>query len=238
MCQLLGLSANEPVDIEFSLMEFKYRAKSNYHGWGFGLLDGNNWKIIKEPSSLDDENINEENFKFKSKIIIGHIRLKSCGGKIHQNTHPFQINNWIFAHNGTVSRIKTWPLEKYKPAGDSDSEYAFCHLLEKITLDVSEVNTIIKEEAAKIEVLGKFNCLMSDGERLYAYGDNSLYYVQRKSPFGFATLKDVHYKINLAEVKKPGEVVTIVATEPLTSDEKWIRIEGLKIFENGVIIEK
>jgi len=50
-------------------------------------------------------------------------------------------------------------------------------------------------------------------------------------------LKDVQYEINLAEIKKPGEVVTIVATEPLTSDEKWIRIEGLKIFENGVTIE-
>jgi len=78
---------------------------------------------------------------------------------------------------------------------------------------------------------------MSDGKRLYAYGDNSLYYVQRESPFGLATLKDVQYKINLAEVKKNGEVVTIIATEPLTSDEKWIRIEGLKIFENGIIKE-
>ncbi|MBP6933130.1 MAG: class II glutamine amidotransferase [Candidatus Methanofastidiosum sp.] len=237
MCQLLGLSSNEPADIEFSLMEFKYRAKYNYHGWGFGFLDGNNWKIIKQPSSLDDENINEEKFKFKSKIIIGHVRLKSCGDKIHQNTHPFQIENWVFAHNGTVSRIKNWPLEKYKPEGDTDSEYAFCHLLEKITLDASEVNKIIKKEADKIRALGKFNFLMSDGKRLYAYGDNSLYYVQRESPFGFATLKDVQYKINLAEVKKPGEVVTIIATEPLTSDEKWIRIEGLKIFENGIIKE-
>ncbi len=70
------------------------------------------------------------------------------------------------------------------------------------------------------------------------FSDNSLHYTQRKPPFRFAKLKDVQHEVNLAEMKSPEEQAIIIATEPLTSNEKWIKIEGLKIFENGELKEK
>jgi len=41
MCRLLGLVANKPVDIEFSLQRFKKFAKNNPDGWGIGWYENN-----------------------------------------------------------------------------------------------------------------------------------------------------------------------------------------------------
>lgn len=243
MCQLLGLCSNKDVDIQVSLREFRHRGRANYHGWGFAFYSNSQWKIIKEPKSLGDENIESESFKFKSKIIIGHVRLASCGKDNHLNTHPFEINKWVFAHNGTVSDIMEngeFLLTSLKPIGKTDSEYAFCYLLEKIRdrLNIKEIFEVLKSEANKIKDYGKFNFLLSNGEVLFAHGDNSLYYVQRKTPFQEVTLKDEKFTINLAEIKAPDEKAILIATEPLTTNESWIKFSGVKIFKDGEEIKE
>lgn len=231
MCQLLGVISNKEVNIEYSLREFRHRGDINRHGWGFAFSKGTEWILKKQPSSLANENLNNKDFKFKSKIIIGHVRLASCGNLCHENTHPFVINNWAFAHNGTVLEIKDFPLKRYLPKGKTDSEHAFCYLLERIEESHSNKEKILKDEAEKIRKMGRFNFLLSNGKILYAYGDDALYYVERKSPFSFARLKDDDYEVHLSDIKAPNEKAVIVATEPLTTNEDWIKIYGLKIFE-------
>jgi glutamine amidotransferase len=233
---MLGVSANKEVDIRLSLREFKHRGRTNSHGWGFAFFK-NGWEIIKKPESLFEENISDEIFNFKSSIIIGHVRLASCGNQIHENTHPFKIGNWVFAHNGTVTAVKKLPLKKYKPAGDTDSEYAFCYLLEKIEQTPGDIEETIAREAGRIKEYGNFNFLTSDGKKLYAYGHSSLFYVQREAPFPLVELRDEQFEINLTDIKSPGERAIIVATQPLTTNEKWIKITGLKVFEDGRLKE-
>lgn len=236
MCQLLGVSSNKKVDIQFTIREFYHRGKDNPHGWGFAFHQDGDWKIIKEPSSLSAKDIKEEQFKFKSKTIIGHVRFISCGSQSHLNTHPFKINNWAFAHNGTVSGIMEdlqFALTAFKPEGKTDSEYAFCYLLEKIGNEPENIKEVLEMEAQKIRQYGKFNFLLSNGETLFAYGDDRLYYVQRKAPFNTVTLIDDQYSVNLKEIKAPDERAIIIATEPLTVNEKWKRINGLKAFKGG-----
>lgn len=220
----------------FTIREFHHRGKGNPHGWGFAFYQDGDWKIIKEPSSLSAKDIKDEQFKFKSKTIIGHVRFISCGSQSHLNTHPFKINNWAFAHNGTVSGIMEdlqFALTAFKPEGKTDSEYAFCYLLEKIGNEPENIKEVLEMEAQKIRQYGKFNFLLSNGETLFAYGDDRLYYVQRKAPFNTVTLIDDQYSVNLNEIKSPDERAIIIATEPLTVNEKWKRINGLKVFKGG-----
>lgn len=241
MCQLLGLSSNKPVDIRFSIKEFRQRGIYNPHGFGFLFYTKNNPEpeLVKKPYSLNHENINIKKYFFESKIIIGHVRLASCGRIAHENTHPFMMDSWGFAHNGTVTSVKKWKLNKYVPSGDTDSEHAFLYLLEKLENihSFSEQKEIIKKESEKIRKIGKFNFLLSDGKYLYAFGDTSLYYTQRKAPFMEVTLKDDGYTLNLNEIKAPDEKVILIATEPLTREEKWNKISGLLIFKDGEIYE-
>ncbi|MEO0238137.1 MAG: class II glutamine amidotransferase [candidate division WOR-3 bacterium] len=235
MCQLLGVCSNKEVDVKFSLKEFQYRGKKNNHGWGFAFFENGKWEILKKPDSLEKEDITKKEFTFKSKIIIGHVRLASCGAQNHDNTHPFKINNWIFAHNGTVN-INNLSLKILEPKGKTDSEHIFCYLLEKIQNNTKEIEKILEKESDVIKRYGRLNFLISDGRKLYAYGDDRLFYTQRKAPFEFVKLKDVQYEINLADIKSPDEKAIIIATEKLTENETWHEITGLKVFQHGELI--
>lgn len=239
MCQLLGVCSNMLVDIDFSLREFKKRGASNPHGFGFVFYEYGYPHLFKEPSSLDKEDITKQSFRFLSKIIIGHVRLASCGGKAHRNTHPFVQEKWSFAHNGTVIKIKNFKLENFKPLGETDSEYAFCYLLDKIYQKkaLEDITATLRSEASKIELLGRFNFLLSDGEYLFAYGDDSLFYTRRAYPFQAVTLRYDGYNLHLGKIKGDSEKAIIVVTEPLTEEENWEQIKGLKVFKDGEMID-
>jgi len=47
MCRLLGLVANKPVDLEFSLVKFKEFASWNPDGWGIGWYENKKIKKLK-----------------------------------------------------------------------------------------------------------------------------------------------------------------------------------------------
>jgi glutamine amidotransferase len=128
-------------------------------------------------------------------------------------------------------------LKTIKPEGETDSEYAFCYLLEKIKENSQKnIKEILQEEAEKIKKYGRFNFLFSDGDVLYAYGYDSLYFCERKFPFGYFKLKEEQFEIDLGEIKAQDEKAIIIATEPLTENEEWIGISGLKAFKEGEII--
>ncbi|MEN3058828.1 MAG: class II glutamine amidotransferase [Candidatus Methanosuratincola petrocarbonis] len=242
MCQLLGVCSNKKVDVLLSLRGFKHRGEYNPHGWGFAFAgDGGEWDLIKKPSSLAREPNVEENFrKYKSKIIIGHVRHASCGNQTHENTHPFKIGEWVFAHNGTVTRIMSLPdfsLNELRPQGKTDSEYAFCYLLEKIgkRKNIEKIAEILTSESEKIRACGpgSFNYLLSNGDVLFAYGDDRLHFVKREPPFLQVALRDEEYSVDLGEIKDRDERAILVATEPLTKDEKWEKFSGLRVFSDG-----
>ena len=44
----------------------------------------------------------------------------------------------------------------------------------------------------------------------------------RRAPFGTATLIDEDWRVDFARETTPTDVVTVVATRPLTRDETWI----------------
>jgi glutamine amidotransferase len=241
MCQLLGLSSNKDVDLKFSLREFQIRGRLNPHGFGFSFYkEGqSNAILIKKPYPLYKENLNQDIFEFKSKTIIGHVRYASCGELSHANTHPFINGRWSFAHNGTVREIKNWQLNTLHPDGNTDSEHAFYYLLEKIEniSDLHQMVDILERESIKIKSYGKFNYLFSNGKYLFAYGDNSLYFVIRQSPFSDITLRDAQYTLDLNEIKAPDENAVLIATDPLTRNEQWKQLHGLTVFKDGKMVK-
>lgn len=137
-------------------------------------------------------------------------------------------------------------LNDFHPIGQTDSEYIFCFILDKIK--EKKIHIWKKEDFnwlnnlfAEINDFGKFNCLMSNGELLFCYFDknsyNGLHYVKRKTPFSIINLIDEDFEINLAEEKSPKQAGYLIASKPLT-DEEWIEfLPGeLKVFKGGEII--
>lgn len=241
MCELLGMSFNKPVKCGFSFRGLTGRSIDNPDGWGIALYPegGKAVQVIKEPLKAESSKLAEfvKNYDFYSNIFLSHIRKASSGSESYANTHPFirELNGreYAFAHNGTLSPDCREKLStgRWKPVGDTDTEFSFCYLLNMMETiqpmwnDKSFVNleNIMKE----INQYGKFNCLLTDGEYLFCYCDKDnrggLRYTERKPPYNNIKLKDNDIEVSLGEIKGPNEVGTIVATNPLTK-EFWPRI--------------
>ena len=92
-----------------------------------------------------------------------------------------------------------------------------------------EIISKLNEIAGRITEYGTFNFLLSDGEKMYAYRKgNTLYYVERKPQYTEA-IKSESKEIELL-MKPIEEKAVILATVPLTRNEKWILIETSRIY--------
>jgi predicted glutamine amidotransferase len=162
------------------------------------------------------------------------------------NTHPFVRElwgrHWVFAHNGTVKNAKKLRLGRYRPIGTTDSEHAYCHLLDRLRTSfdgyprrVSDLWEAVADIGASIGKRGSFNFLLGDGRHLFARCATKLAYLIRKAPFGRACLSDDDVSIDFGTVTTPRDRVAIVSTIPLTHDETWTRGEpgNLWVFDRG-----
>jgi len=224
------------VSPRISFKGFRVRGRRNPDGWGLAFYPDNSAVVFKEPLIATESLLAVfiENYELiKSKIFIGHVRRASRGEKSYRNTHPFRRElfgkDYVFAHNGTLHGYRELELGKFKPLGETDSEYIFCYLLSQI-----EERGIVEWKKsdfdwlagllAEVNNYGYLNCVFSDGEYLFCYYDkdgyNGLCLLHRKPPYSKIKLKDIDWEIDLAEEKRPQQQGYIIATRPLTN-ETW-----------------
>jgi glutamine amidotransferase len=254
MCELLALHFNQNINPRFSLKGFQQRARVHSHGWGLAWFPDGEAQIIKEPRNAMNSSLFEAVYDgpwVKSKNIISHLRFATHGNHLQQNTHPFmryyRKKSIVFAHNGVLNGHESLALKGYQPAGQTDSEHAFCHLLgamkeQKLELDRQGHYPKIQDILKHINSLGKFNCIFSDGERLFVYHTatpgKSLHYAIRKAPFGRITLSDLDMSLNLEDEKNPHTRGVVIATAAITDNENWQALPKgqLFVFKDGVCI--
>lgn len=254
MCELLALSANTPTDMRFSFHGLRRRGgATGDHGDGWGLAsydpDGRGVSLYREDAAAAFSPIAAQvaALDLRAHCSIAHIRKATQGEVSLRNCHPFhrrwRQQEWIFAHNGDLkgndgssedetdprlNLARRIPLEGlFQPEGDTDSETAFCWLLEKLeSSGVSEDDTAsvfdqLCAGADQLSRLGTFNCLISNGHWLFAYATSQLHHLTRRAPFCRASLADDDLSVDFAELAAAGDVVTIVSTAPLTTNESW-----------------
>ena len=61
--------------------------------------------------------------------------------------------------------------------------------------------------------------LLSDGRYVMAFCSTNLFWITRRAPFGVATLLDQDVEIDFQKETTPNDVVTVIATQPLTGNE-------------------
>jgi glutamine amidotransferase len=255
MCELLGLNANTPTDICFSFRGFASRGgKTGDHtdGWGIAFYQENRPIIIRDTQPCAASKLAEA-FKtdpIASTNIISHVRKATQGEIRIENCHPFgrsvQSQDWIFAHNGDLKDFHPVLNEDFQTIGNTDSERAFCKILQNFALD--EVNQNSKIEAITdslvnsiqpIKDYGVINFLLSNGHAMWAFCSSSLHSITRCHPFGFSELIDEDYVIDFSNFTTPKDVVTVITTQPLTSNEQWdpFAVNELRVFQDGFLQE-
>lgn len=253
MCELLGMECNVPTDIVFSFSGLALRggAKGPHSdGWGLALYEGKAVRTFLEPTAAAHSPLAQyvRQNPMKTLLAIAHVRRRTRGQVCLANTHPFVRElwgrTWTFAHNGTVKGARTWKLRRYSPIGNTDSEYAFCALLDGLLRKFptypkrrTDLWNAVAEIGGEIGAAGTFNFLLGDGKHLYARCATKLHHIIRKAPFRQATLCDDELTVDFSEVTTPKDRVAIVATAPLTRDEVWVEgIPGhLWVFSGGAL---
>ncbi|RMC91865.1 class II glutamine amidotransferase [Aquitalea palustris] len=250
MCQLLGMNCNTPTDILFSFEGFHRRGGLTDHhadGWGIAFFEGKGCRIF-----LDDKPSVESavahlvrNYPIKSQNVIAHIRKATQGEVNLANTHPFMREMWgqywIFAHNGDLKTFQPEAGCHFNPVGSTDSEGAFCYLLEQLRRkwcsapQLDELFAEVDRLAAEIRQHGVFNFMLSNGEVLFAHCATHLHYIIRQAPFNKAHLVDDDVTVDFSTVTTPHDRVAVVATQPLTDNESWTQLQPgqLLLFRDG-----
>ncbi|WP_159564993.1 class II glutamine amidotransferase [Budvicia diplopodorum] len=240
MCELLGMSANVPTDICFSftgLIQRGGRTGPHKDGWGITFYEGKGCRTFKDPQPSFNSPIAKlvQDYPIKSCAVISHIRQANRGAVALENTHPFTRElwgkNWTFAHNGQLTGYRRLNMPFFQPIGETDSEYAFCWILEQLKQRYSRrpgnwpaVFKFVAKCAEQLRDKGTFNMLLSDGHYVMAYCSTNLYWLTRRAPFGKATLLDEDVEIDFQKQTTPNDVVTLIATQPLTGNEQWQKI--------------
>ena len=267
MCELLGMSAHHPASITLSLNEFaRHGGETGPHadGWGVAFYEGPDANLIRESTPAADSVLMStlRGYRVASEIVIAHIRQASFGPVELKNTHPFrrEIGGRVhtFAYNGDLpgigSRYSLGQNGFVLPVGNTDSEYAFCLLMQRLSgiwcnsRDVPALarrKKIISEFAHQIGELGSANFLYSDGDALFVHGH------VRTQPDGSVSSPGLHYicvtcdygigQSELASVKLESDQiqkVTLISTTPLNGGDWQAMHEGeLLIVKGGEIVD-
>jgi predicted glutamine amidotransferase len=242
MCELLAMSANVPTDICFSFKGLIQRGGNtgpHKDGWGITFYEGKGYRSFKDPMPSVQSPIAKfvTEYPIKSQAVICHIRQANSGSISLENTHPFTRQlwgkNWTYAHNGQLANIEeNLPINAHIPVGQTDSEHAFCWLLDQLYFQFGKnepsanvLFTFIAKLSAKIQLLGVFNLILSNGEYLFCYCTNNLHWLTRRAPFGEASLIDDDVVVDFKKETTANDVVTIIATQPLTLNEVWQKMQ-------------
>jgi len=239
MCQLFALSCNVPSAVTFSFTGFSARGgATGEHADGFGLAfhDGAACRLFVDAGRASDSALAGflRQHPIAARTVLAHIRKATQGPVELANSHPFvrewQGRHWSFCHNGDLKDFRPRLSGAFLPVGGTDSERAFCWMLQELRRRFrtrqspgwEALAPVVAELADQVARHGRFNFLLSDGAALYAHASTSLYWLRREHPFPTAHLVDQDLTLDLSVANAPGDRMALVATEPLTRNERWV----------------
>jgi glutamine amidotransferase len=191
MCELFALASRWPTTARLSLDEFARHgglAGPHKDGWGVAWYSEGDVQLVREPHPAAHSACMAflRDNPFVATLAMSHIRRATRGAPGLRNCQPFvrELGGrmHVFAHNGDLDGIGQGARATdatFLPVGDTDSERAFCALLERLRPlwtrvseppPLSERIAAVVAFAADMRSLGPANFLYLDGDALYAHG--------------------------------------------------------------------
>jgi glutamine amidotransferase len=261
------MSSRYPTSVGFSLETLARRGgREGPHrdGWGVAYFEEHDAFLLREPSPAAESGLVHfmERNGPPSKLVLSHIRLATQGQPALRNTQPFQRElggrAHVFAHNGNMPGIRkqrALGTSRFTPVGDTDSEFAFCCLLERFEALWADGNGKVPSIDARLEIvrhfaeafrpLGACNFVYTDGDTLFVHSHIRKQDDGEERPPGLHLLvrSGNEQAIDLSEsgvIMAPiAQELALVASVPLT-DEPWEPlVEGDVIaIKGGVVLAR
>ena len=248
MCELLAMSTRHAAHLNVSLETLAGHSDPAFgtrDGWGAAFYQGNDVALFREPIAASDSALVRwlGEGSPATTLAVAHIRRATLGTVCLANTQPFARElagrSHVFAHNGHLPGIAQsagLAFERYRAIGDTDSEHAFCALLERLhglwgltamPPSVEQRLDVVTQFAADLRALGPANFLSADGEFLFAHGHRRIHPASgRIEPPGLFRLAQSSSTVEQRQPAQgvpagPGmQAVTLISSVPL-DDRAW-----------------
>jgi predicted glutamine amidotransferase len=245
MCRLFGMSGGaERVSATFWLLEapdsLAQQSRREPDGTGVGCFDEHgNPLVYKQPlAAYEDQEFARQARELESRTFIAHIRYASTGAIAPQNTHPFEQERRLFAHNGVIEDLSALEQELGEQMqlvqGDTDSERFFALITREIERTGDVRGAIVSATTWVAEQLPVFalNFVLITATELWAlrYPDvHELYVLERGAggPSGERHLEQASargMRIRSGDLAQLPAVV--VASERMDEDPGWRALQS------------
>ena len=251
MCELFAMSSRMPTSVGFSLERLARRGGAegpHSDGWGVAYYAGRDVLLLREPGAASESDLVRfvEQHGPPSELVMSHIRLATHGERALHNSQPFMRElggrMHVFAHNGEldgIARRSGRGSHRFRPVGVTDSELAFCSLLDRVAplwddcdgeIPGAEARlSLVTEFAAEIRRFGIANFLYADSEILFVHAHHrimsgsremlpGLYVLERSCEEEVPDMSGSGVVLNTVQ-----QALTLVASVPLT-DEDWQQV--------------
>jgi glutamine amidotransferase len=249
MCELFAFSGEQPASLRYSIHEFALHSGGtrNAEGWGVAHYIDGDVRLVKEPGAARDSaclNFIEQH-PIRSALVLSHLRHATQGVAAVRNCQPFvrELGGamHVFAHNGNLDRAALLGLgsaDGFRPVGETDSELAFCVLLERLrplwrgaggVPALEQRREVVAAFAQQIRALGPANFIYADGDALFAHGHRRIQDDGEIRPPGLHVLcrscKGDGPNFDAQGLRigpaQHGGAQALVASVPLTADAAW-----------------
>lgn len=249
MCELFAFSGEHVASLQYAMHEFAEHSGGvhNAEGWGVAHYVDGDVRLVKEPLVARDSACLSfiEQHPIRSSLVLSHIRHATQGVAAVRNCQPFvrELGGamHVFAHNGHLDRPALSRLavaDGFRPVGETDSELAFCVLLERLrplwrgsaaTPDIEARRRVVAAFARELRAHGPANFIYADGDALFAHGHKRTQaggdirppglHVLSRSCGGDAWRFDAK-GLQIVPARTAGPQ-TLFASVPLTNDASW-----------------
>ncbi len=252
MCRLFGLHGGERrVAATFWLLESPRSLAVQSHtqpdGFGIGTFEEDGSPDVdKRPiRALGDELFAREACEELSRTFVAHLRFASTGPATAQNTHPFEQDGRLFAHNGVL-----WGLEELEQRlgehrslvkGDTDSERLFALITRETELRGGDLEEGIKaaiEWVADALPVFSLNFVLATPTELWAlrYPETHKLFVLERAVGGEDGCRGLDESSSAGSIRvQSPELATcrsvVVATERMDGDPGW------RVLEPGELLQ-
>ena len=252
MCRLFALHAGDhPVKATFWLLtapdSLAEQSRREADGFGIGVFDREGRpSVVKAPiAAYEDKAFAAEAKNVESITFLAHVRYASTGGDVKTNTHPFEQDNRLFAHNGVVEDLDLLDARLQQLGvmdlvkGDTDSERVFALITSEIRSNRGDVGAAIASAVGWIaENLRLFalNIILTDAANVWAvrYPDTHPLYVlelgREESTSGMNTHRISMHSAQLDSDRRPA---VLLATEKLDDNPNWRLMDSGEMLHLG-----
>jgi predicted glutamine amidotransferase len=240
MCRLFGMSAgSERARATFWLLGAPDSLATQSHrepdGTGLGWFDERGRpQVRKQPiAAFEDAEFAREARSVCSSTFVAHVRFASTGSLEERNTHPFEQDGRLFAHNGVIADLPKLEARLGDALalvqGDTDSERLFA----LITREIARENDVGAGIAAACEwvaanlPLFAINLLLATDQGLWALRyplTHELHILEREPGGALEHSSSLGSKVS----SEHGEShpLVVIASERMDADPRWRPVES------------